>query len=87
MIALIQRVPSLPGDTMKHLFILSCFFLLFMVGSGCDSRNENPPCTDPLGCVQIGPDQPVLIGVLQALSGEIAPLGQDQIRGLSLIHI
>ncbi len=69
---------------MKNLFLLPCFFLLLMAGSGCDRRTENPPCTDPLGCVHIGPDQPVLIGVLQALSGEIAPLGQDQIRGLQL---
>lgn len=41
-------------------------------------------CNDPLGCVQIDPGEPLQIGVLQALSGDIAPLGLAQIRGLEL---
>jgi branched-chain amino acid transport system substrate-binding protein len=41
-------------------------------------------CTDSIGCVTIGPDEPVEIGVIQALSGEVATLGVDQLRGLEL---
>jgi branched-chain amino acid transport system substrate-binding protein len=45
-----------------------------------------PPfsCTDPLGCVDIRPGQPVTIGILQAMSGDVATLGQEQIRGIEL---
>ena len=42
------------------------------------------PCVDPLGCVTIAPDGPVRLGVIQALTGKVAPLGLEQLRGLEL---
>lgn len=58
--------------------------LLCLVLFSCGQEPPKPSCTDPLGCVTIGPDEPIKIGVLQALSGKVAPLGQEQLRGLEL---
>lgn len=56
-----------------------------LVHTGCNEPREHGyVCTDPLGCVQVDPREPLHIGVLQALSGDIAPLGQAQVRGLEL---
>ena len=45
---------------------------------------KKSPCADPLGCVAIGPDEPVSIGVIESLTGEVAILGKEQVRGLEL---
>jgi branched-chain amino acid transport system substrate-binding protein len=45
---------------------------------------KKSPCADPLGCVPIGPDEPVSIGVIESLTGEVAILGKEQVRGLEL---
>lgn len=58
--------------------------LLCLVLCSCNQESPKPTCLDPLGCVSIGPGEPIQIGVLQALSGKIAPLGREQIRGLEL---
>lgn len=52
----------------------------------CSCSESKPPysCTDPIGCVTIAPGEPVKIGVLQALSDKVAPLGQAQLNGLEL---
>jgi serine/threonine protein kinase/ABC-type branched-subunit amino acid transport system substrate-binding protein len=41
-------------------------------------------CTDPLGCVRIGPGDPVLLGALLALSGGAAPLGNTTLQGIEM---
>ncbi len=65
--------------SLSFLFILPVFLL-----SGCSSEEPVFECSDPLGCVEISPEAKLKIGVLQALSGDVAPLGQAQIRGLEL---
>jgi branched-chain amino acid transport system substrate-binding protein len=57
---------------------------LAVILSSCSELMSSKKCTDPLGCVVIDPGEPVKIGVLQALSGKVAPLGEAQIRGLEL---
>ncbi len=52
--------------------------------TGCDQAAPPFVCADSLGCVTVPPGKPIKIGVLQALSGKVAPLGQAQIRGLEL---
>ncbi len=66
-----------------HIIIPLVLFLAVILSS-CSELKSSKECTDPLGCVVIGPGEPVKIGVLQALSGKVAPLGQAQIRGLEL---
>lgn len=67
---------------LRILFPVTIFLIL---SSGCDKK-ETPKasCTDSIGCVEIAASAPLKIGVLQALSGEVAPLGTEQVRGLEL---
>jgi branched-chain amino acid transport system substrate-binding protein len=59
---------------------------LFTITALIACHSGPPPfeCTDAIGCVTIAPEAPVEIGVVQALSGEVATLGIDQVRGLEL---
>lgn len=52
--------------------------------TGCTDTPPPFECSDPLGCVEITQGESMKIGVLQALSGKIAPLGKAQIRGFEL---
>ncbi len=76
--------------TMVSSRTISCLMLqlvLFLsVALSACSESESPPekCTDALGCVTIAPEASVKIGVMQTLSGEVAPLGLAQLRGLEL---
>ncbi|OGU57266.1 MAG: ABC transporter substrate-binding protein [Ignavibacteria bacterium GWF2_33_9] len=58
--------------------------ILFSVFLSCGNRSPSFECADSIGCVSISPDDPVKIGVIQALSGKVAPLGLEQIRGIEL---
>lgn len=58
--------------------------VLFLVLFSCKSQVPSFECVDHLGCVSIGPGDPIKIGVIQALSGKVAHLGQEQIRGIEL---
>lgn len=66
-----------------HILIPLVLFLAVILSS-CSELKSSKECTDSLGCVVIGSGEPVKIGVLQALSGKVATLGQAQIRGLEL---
>ena len=52
--------------------------------TACQSAAPPFECTDSLGCVTIGPDEPIKIGSLHALSGGASPNGIDGIRGIEL---
>jgi len=65
--------------------LLSVMIVVTMFTSFCDKPdNISYICQDSLRCIDIGPDEPLQIGVLQALSGAVAPLGQAQTRWLEL---
>ena len=59
---------------------LAVWFVFF----SCGGQAPFFECTDTLGCVHVEPGDPLKIGVLQALSGKVAPLGMEQIRGIEL---
>jgi len=72
----------------RQIYHFSLYLLLLSaIFSGC-SRSDDisypSECTDTIGCVDLKREEPFKIGVLQALSGDVAPLGQEQIRGLEL---
>ncbi|MCP4340512.1 MAG: ABC transporter substrate-binding protein [Desulfobulbaceae bacterium] len=73
----LNRVP--PCGVLVQLGLI--FFVLL---SSCSQSEPSFTCTDSIGCVTVAPGEPVKIGVLQALSGKVAPLGQAQLRGLEL---
>ncbi|MEW5958534.1 MAG: branched-chain amino acid ABC transporter substrate-binding protein [Chloroflexota bacterium] len=50
----------------------------------CQAVVSSFTCSDPLGCVNIAPGEPIKIGMLQPLSGDVAPIGVDQVRSIEL---
>jgi branched-chain amino acid transport system substrate-binding protein len=63
------------------------FTLLLVAGillPACQSREAVFECEDAIGCVEIPPDEPLKLGVLQALSGGPASLGQTHSRAIEL---
>ncbi len=52
--------------------------------AGCQPAALPFECTDAIGCVEVAPDDPVKIGVLQVLSGEQEPFGLNQLRTIEL---
>ncbi|WP_339132966.1 MAG: branched-chain amino acid ABC transporter substrate-binding protein [Candidatus Electrothrix sp. GW3-4] len=73
-------------STRKKIYLLLPFLCILLLSLSCCKKAEqsSPYCLDTLGCVHIKPGAPLRIGVLQALSGKIAPLGKAQIRGFTL---
>ncbi len=66
------------------LFSLVFYGFLAVNLLSCKSGEVLFECTDPLGCLEVAANDPIKIGILQALSGKIAPLGQAQLRGFEL---
>jgi branched-chain amino acid transport system substrate-binding protein len=66
----------------KHVFL--CVVCILLAAVSCHKKESAFQCEDIIGCVDIGPEEPLKIGALQALSGKVAPLGQEQIRGMTL---
>jgi branched-chain amino acid transport system substrate-binding protein len=70
---------EIPVSRATIAVFLAVFFL-----SACDKPKPAFECADPIGCVTVAPGEAIKIGVLQALSGDVAPLGKEQIRGIEL---
>ncbi len=62
----------------------SAVIVLTLFSVSCQKPKPEFQCHDTLGCVTISPENPIKIGVLQALSGKVASLGMEQIRGIQL---
>lgn len=70
---------------LKPFITSACFFfVLVLICFSCDAPKHVFQCEDELGCVDISPGAPVKLGVLQVMSGDVAALGREQIRGLEL---
>ncbi len=70
--------------TVPWPIIYFCILSSICLVSCNQTKEPEFECKDELGCIDIQPEEPILLGVLQALSGDIAPLGEAQIRGLKL---
>ena len=67
---------------MKRLFlVLTALSLLvaFSIPSMADSH-----CMDELGCVEVGPDDPIVIGAMLSVSGATSFYGEDSLGGVEL---
>jgi branched-chain amino acid transport system substrate-binding protein len=48
--------------------------------AGCRPAEEPFECTDAIGCVEIAAGEPVQLGALQALTGDMGPQGQELLQ-------
>ena len=64
---------------MKSLFML--FILLTALGMPALAAGH---CDDPLGCVEVGPDDPIVVGAMLSVSGAVSFLGEDSLGGIEL---
>jgi branched-chain amino acid transport system substrate-binding protein len=70
----------------KRLFaLLSVLVLASMLLAACGgTKTATYACTDALGCVKIGPTEPIHIAYWGVLSGADASLGEDSKRGVEI---
>jgi branched-chain amino acid transport system substrate-binding protein len=74
---------------MRHrslLIRLALIAILALVAAACRQAGPTGDETidDPRGVIEIGPDDPIKIGALQAISGDNASLGTDQVRAIEI---
>lgn len=63
---------------MTRTFFLLLTFLLFLSACGPAPRT----CTDPLGCLELPPGAPIVVGVLAALSGPESAAGTKMLAAV-----
>lgn len=84
----------------RNLFsVLALLAAISLVAAACAGEEEpaatGPTATgptapavdceaDPFGCVEVAAGEPIEIAVLQAISGDVASLGTDQVRGVEI---
>jgi len=52
--------------------------------AACQATPPLFQCTDKIGCVTIGPGEPIKIGMIQALSGDVGTQGLEQVQGFEV---
>jgi branched-chain amino acid transport system substrate-binding protein len=52
--------------------------------AGCGPAAAPSECTDTIGCVEVAPGEPIKLGVMQALSGAMAPQGLELLQSTEL---
>lgn len=61
------------------------FLLVLLVAAlGATVATAQTECTDPIGCVEIGPDEPITIAYMLTVSGATSFLGEDSLGGVEL---
>jgi ABC-type branched-subunit amino acid transport system substrate-binding protein len=65
-------------DHMKRLFTTILLLTISLLPASCAAASYN--CTDPLGCLEIPPGSPVVIGAILATSGQNGPVGTESLQ-------
>ncbi len=68
----------------KRWFILFAVLLVAVLALSACSQKSTYECTDPYGCVTIGPNDPIKVGVAVVLSGPNESLGVDEVGGVEI---
>ena len=63
---------------MKQLFLVLALITL-LVGLGIPSLADSH-CMDDLGCVEVSPDDPIVVGAMLTVSGATSFLGEEFAR-------
>ena len=66
---------------MKRFLVLLALLSLFTVATAPAVAQE---CDDEIGCVEVGPDDPIVIGTMFTTSGATAFLGEDSLGGVEI---
>src|SRR4030042_2652550 len=66
------------------LFLVSIFLIASIVLSACGSAAAPYSCTDSIGCVKIGPTEPIHIAYLLVVAGPNSALGTDSRNGVQI---
>jgi branched-chain amino acid transport system substrate-binding protein len=64
-------------------FLIPLLFATALL-AGCGPAATPFECADTIGCVEIAPGEPIRIGVMQSLSGDMGLQGQDQLQCIEL---
>ena len=67
----------------RLLFMLSLLIPLALTLAACTGGSDLE-CTDELGCVEIGPDDPIKIASALVITGANAQLGLDSQHGVEI---
>ena len=70
-----RQVIRLLACLISVIGLLSPFILLVVADDLCD---------DPFGCVEVGPDDPIVVGAMLVVSGAVSYLGEDSQGGIEL---
>jgi branched-chain amino acid transport system substrate-binding protein len=62
-----------------YLVLLTMLFLV-----ACQSAPPPFECTDSIGCVTIGPEEPVKLAALHPLTGDVGPIGTEHVESSEL---
>ena len=65
----------------KCLRVCSALALFLMLVSQSAAQAV---CDDPLGCIEVEPDEPIVVGAMLVVSGAINYLGEDTLGGIEL---
>ena len=67
---------------MKRLLLM--LTLLGLLGAFGIPAFADGHCMDPLGCVEVGPDDPIVAGAMLTISGAVSLYGEDTRGGIEL---
>jgi branched-chain amino acid transport system substrate-binding protein len=67
---------------MRRFFVL--FALLALLAVALAPSFAQSACEDAIGCVELGPDDPITIGYMLTISGGTAFLGEDSLGGIEI---
>ncbi len=68
----------------KRWFILFAVVMIAVLALAACGQKSTYKCDDPYGCVNIGPNDPIKMGVAVVLSGPNESLGVDEVGGVEI---
>ncbi|MCP3942380.1 MAG: ABC transporter substrate-binding protein [Desulfobacteraceae bacterium] len=69
----------------KKITITGILILIVVIFIGCEGKVQPAfQCDDPLGCVDIAPQESINIAALEVISGKVKSIGLEQIRMIEL---
>lgn len=69
---------------MKRIIRLTIVLISVLGASACARRPQSAACTDGLGCVVVGPGEPIRVGTLLTMTTPDSPYGIDALRGVEM---